>query len=795
MCKRLIVWLFIAQAIALPSLGANPAPPAPGKPDSATNSPAATATNATIVPLAEIPAQTESDSAAMQAIEAELAADRTTASVQKDLPTITQEITLRLEENSKILSRNRTLELLRKLASEWHELRDELTGWRDSLTKRAKLLEEDKNRLSEMNEKWAATSKSREATNMPPELAEKLKILTNQISDVQGKVDAQQNLDLTLQTRIAEQNARVDHAISTIESAREELVGHLFARDALPIWSPELRSNVMDLAQQSQYSLSRQRTALGTYAARKPSMFVLHGIIFLFILAAVFWARRKLHAKSDPDSDLRRVAVVFDVPIATALVLALFASSWIYPQAPRLLWSIAGAAALIPAAIVLRRVVARELYPFLNVVIVFYFLDQLRSVVAAPEFLFRVLFLAEILIGIIFACWFLKSGRFRAMGGGCWAKAFCAATRVALVLLVGAFISNVVGYGTLSKLLGHGTIISAYPALVLYALIRIADGLILSVLSLQSLAHLKIVEQHRLDLHRWMLQVIEWAAVCVWVLYMLETLSLRAPLFQNLKSILTANLSIKSTSFTLGDILLFVVTIWATVIASRIARFILEQEVYPHVQLAPGVHYSISRMVHYIILVGGFLTAMVLLGFNLTHLTILVGAVGVGLGFGLQNIINNFVSGIILLFERPVKVGDVIQIDATEGVVAHIGIRASIVKTTAGSEIIVPNGKLISDPVTNWTFSRRQRLIIIPIGIAPGTEAKQVLEVLNNAAAAEPAVLGEPRAQALLVNFSGGALNFELRVWTDQIKNWMEIRSNLSAAINSSLIAQKISLK
>jgi potassium-dependent mechanosensitive channel len=184
-----------------------------------------------------------------------------------------------------------------------------------------------------------------------------------------------------------------------------------------------------------------------------------------------------------------------------------------------------------------------------------------------------------------------------------------------------------------------------------------------------------------------------------------------------------------------------------------------------------------------------------LLGFNMTRLTILAGAVGVGLGFGLQNIINNFVSGIILLFERPVKVGDVIQLDSTEGVVTHIGIRASIIRTTNGPEIIMPNGKLISDPVTNWTFSRRHRLIRIPISTVAGVDARRVLAVLKEAADAQSAIMRDPPPQTLFIGFTGGALNFELRVWTDQINDWMQIHSDLATAINSALIAQNISIK
>jgi small-conductance mechanosensitive channel len=522
----------------------------------------------------------------------------------------------------------------------------------------------------------------------------------------------------------------------------------------------------------------------------------LHGAIFLVAIGIIVWARRKLRKRSEEDSDLKHALLVFEVPVATALVLSLVAGSWIYPQAPRLLWAILGAAALIPAVIVLRRIVSRPLFPILNVLVAFYFVDQLRSVAAAPELMARGLFLLEMLLGVLFLIWFSRRCLASAPAGTTrWRGAFRAALWIATVLFSAAFLADAFGYGTLSKLLGNATLTSAYLALILYAAIRILDGLILSALTVQPLGRLGLVQRHRSFLQNRARQILEWAAIALWAVYTLEAFSLRAPVFQDLRDLLTAKFTLGSASISLGDTLLFAVTIWVAYMVSRLTRFILDEEVYPHINLAPGLRYSISRMAHYAILVAGFLIAIALLGFNLTRLTILAGAVGVGLGFGLQNIINNFVSGIILLFERPVKVGDVIQIDSTEGVVTHIGIRASIVRTTNGPEIIVPNGKLISDPVTNWTFSRRQRLITIPVSVVPGVEAQRVLKALMDAAAAQTAVIRDPPAKALFVSFAGGALNFELRVWTDQINDWMQIRSDLSTAINSSLIGQNISIK
>jgi len=244
-----------------------------------------------------------------------------------------------------------------------------------------------------------------------------------------------------------------------------------------------------------------------------------------------------------------------------------------------------------------------------------------------------------------------------------------------------------------------------------------------------------------------------------------------------------------------GDVVLFGLTIWASFLVSRVLRFFLEEEVYSRVKLAPGLHYSISKIVNYAILLIGFFLAVAAVGFDLTRLTILVGAFGVGLGFGLQNIINNFVSGLILLFECPIKVGDVIQLGGNEGVVKHIGIRASIVEAPNGSEFIVPNAGLISETVTNWTFSDRLRRIDMPITVGGPADAAPVMDLLRGVALRLPRVLKDPPPEILLGNVAGDSLSFELRIWIDQSEDWSQVRSQLALAIRAALAEHNLVAK
>jgi small-conductance mechanosensitive channel len=152
------------------------------------------------------------------------------------------------------------------------------------------------------------------------------------------------------------------------------------------------------------------------------------------------------------------------------------------------------------------------------------------------------------------------------------------------------------------------------------------------------------------------------------------------------------------------------------------------------------------------------------------------------------------VSGLILLFERPIKIGDVIEVSGVLGEVHRIGIRASVIRTADGSEVIVPNGSLISSQVTNWTFSDQQRVVELSVNVVGGVESQRVVELLKSTAAGYPGVAKEPSPQVYVVNFTAGAVTFQLRAWTDRYQGWAQLRSDLGVAVNDALAREKIAI-
>jgi small-conductance mechanosensitive channel len=185
-------------------------------------------------------------------------------------------------------------------------------------------------------------------------------------------------------------------------------------------------------------------------------------------------------------------------------------------------------------------------------------------------------------------------------------------------------------------------------------------------------------------------------------------------------------------------------------------------------------------MLHYLLLLLVFFFAINTGGVELNKFTVLTGALGVGVGFGLQNIVNNFISGLILQFERPIHVGDVLDVDRYTGKVTRIGIRSSTIKTFQGAEVIIPNGNFISGTVINWTLSESMRRVELPVGVAYGSDAKLVSKLLEQSATAHESVLTSPAPVVIFKDFADSSLLFELQFWVMQESNSPRVKSEVA---------------
>lgn len=772
------------------------ADPAPGdKPASSAKAAASPAA----VPLAELSVQAEAATVNLREIATAVAAKEPLSLIERELPLLTREIDGRLRESSRILSQRPSLELLGNLENNWQTVRATLTAWTEELDARIAALERDLARLAELERIWKETYALTQREQAPRELSARVESLLASIARTRTAVEAQRARALRLQSRVAAQEFRATEALDAIRQARNASLARVFSRDAPPLWNEEALTRAGErIAGDSQETRETQWDTLRSYAERRSDRIYLHCALFALLAALLYWARRRLMAWVETEPGLQHAGAVVAYPIASALVLALIVSRWVYPQAPRLMWAIIGAAALIPTVLVLRKLAEPYLRPLLYAVIAFFFIDQIRIVTASIELVPRLIFLAETLGGAAFLLWFLKCMTLPGAPEGAsrvHSKMVRLGVQVACAVFAATAIANAAGYMALANLIGNAALRSMYLGLVLYTVIEISDALVEMALRVRPLTLFGMVRRHRELLRRRTRKVLNAAAIVWWLLFVLERLAVRERVIEGIGDALGAKLEIGAISISTSDVLAFVLAVWASFLVSRFIRFVLDEEIYPHARLKRGLPYAISRTLHYTILVAGFFVAMGVIGVDMTKFTILASAFTVGVGFGLQNIFNNFVSGLILLFERPVQVGDVIQMDDAGGVVERIGIRATIVRTSSGSQVIVPNGKLISERLINWTFSQRQRGFEIGVSVVLGSDPRRVIAVLERVAAAHPTVLKHPPPEALLIRVGPDWMGFELRAATDQVEDWMKVRSELAVAVTGALVEEKVALR
>ena len=207
-----------------------------------------------------------------------------------------------------------------------------------------------------------------------------------------------------------------------------------------------------------------------------------------------------------------------------------------------------------------------------------------------------------------------------------------------------------------------------------------------------------------------------------------------------------------------------------------------------------GVRNSLSMALGYV----GFAIAVLIginaLGLDLSNLAIIAGALSVGIGFGLQAIVNNFVSGLILLVERPVKVGDWVIIGSYEGYVKRISVRATEIQTFDRQSVIIPNSELISSAVGNWTHKDRLCRVIINIGVAYGSDTGKVREVLLRCADENPRVLNQPQPSVMFRNFGDSSLDFQLRCFLSDVDYFLQVPSDLRFAIDEAFREEGIEI-
>ena len=574
------------------------------------------------------------------------------------------------------------------------------------------------------------------------------------------RVDAVVDADLrvaSLQTSLRELEAALD--ATRLERQKQPL-----AITAPPVWQPPAQMHSpLDLARQHVDAI---KSGLSDYFDARSAELAVFWLALLVLLVAVSRLRRSVLARGDTDADQLLTRHPFAV---TMLVWLLVGPLFLLPQLP------IGGGLLrgLLAALLLWRILPvlvppREVPPLRGLLVVAVaFL--LQVVVLGDDWYGR---LSTVVLGIVALLQFRAIARIAASEPGgrvLFRRGIRGLAVVAPVVIAVGLIAEIVGARVLGQQAIGGII---FISLVLCSLLAV-DAILCSIVDawvggagarwFRSVRHWPDV------VRTWARRANRLLLLIAFISFLPAILPVLEPVWRSIENLLTTAVTFGSVELSLGNVLWFFVGITLALLIARLVRFVLDEDVLPHLPLALGAASAASRLIYYALVVAGILFALAASGLELSSLTLVVSALGVGIGFGLQNIVNNFVSGLVLSFERPVREGDQITLGTTFGRVSQIGLRATRIRTFDGAEVIVPNANLISNELTNWTLSDRTRRIDITVGVDYGSDPAQVQALLLEAVKGQPSVVAYPAPTTVFRGFGSSSLDFSLLLWTSDV--------------------------
>ena len=745
------------------------------------------------IPVAEVATRATEVTGLLRTLEAQLARSPEIETIQKQLPELVGHIDVLLQGTMEILGEQPPLATLQTQRQIWEGLKLHTSRWLRVLTERAVQLRKALDRLQDLQKTWNYTREAAQNSKAPERTMQEIDTVLTALTGAQPPLQAEHSAVLDLQGRVAVESSRCENLMMLITQAQKQAVGGIFVQEGQPIWSAQLWAQAERVTPARLHEIAHNCWEdLRQYFTDPSAGMLLQAGCFLVLSLLLCAARGRVARWEAAGEGISVTATVFAHPYAAALFCTLFLATRPGSPAPQTVQSLLEIVAPLPMIHLIRAGVDPRIVPGLYALATLFAINTVRQTLDGAPLVGQAILVLEMLAGTLLVGWSLVLGDLRAGLTSAKESARLKALRIGAVFILLTFAvalaAGALGFMGLGRLLASQILAGGAMALVFYSYFLVATGAVAFALRVWPLRLLQMVQRHRELLEQRAHRLLVWLAVGGWVIRVLAYMGLLEPALSSGAAILAMNLERGSISISLGDVLIFIVTVWVSRLLSSFLRFILDEDVYPRMRIAPGLSYAVSNLLHYIILALGVIVGMGLMGMDLSRVTVLAGAFGVGIGFGLQSVVNNFVCGLILLFERPIHVGDMIEIGDLLGEVRRIGIRASVVRTRRGADIIVPNAQLVTDKVTNWTLNDKLRRIELQVGVNYGVSPKKVIEVLETVARKTPRVLQVPAPRALLMSYGDSSINFELRAWTDEPIYWRQVRSNLAVAVYDAVI-------
>jgi small-conductance mechanosensitive channel len=615
----------------------------------------------------------------------------------------------------------------------------------------------------------------------PDAFRQRLADAQNDIATLIQNLRPQRDALLDLLERAVDLRSRITALSGEIATRRNQLNHEVRAAEAAPLWSAMAHPGLNIQAVLAEIRL--QWLSILAYTKAHAALLIALALGLYAVAYSLMHGLRTSLESERAGIDIRPTRRVIAHSGRAALLLTLLGVFYLAPAAPIAFYDVLWLIVPLPAAMLCQSALGGERCLTLWALAASLLLSPFRSLLELMPTIDRLVICGQLLL---VGCAFLYD--LRRMRGG---KLNLHAPRwlvqwAAILLLVGmlaALYANLAGYVGLARALRNGLLGSMGFAMVYVAAYHVLLGLGLVVLRSSGGQVSRLVRerrQHMEVLMRWVLRVVLAFGLAISPFY---AFGIDDQLPGLINGLMSKRIEIGEAGIGVGALTAAVLCLLATYGVVRILKAVLNDELLPRLRIDEGAAYATSMLIRYAVAVLGFLLAISAAGIDLSKMVLLAGAVGVGIGFGLQNIVNNFISGLILLVEQPIHVGDLVETSSATGVVKHIGIRASTITTAQGADVVVPNGELLSRDLINWTLSNRRRRIDVDIGAAYASNPEQVKQLLVEVLSANARVLKQPEPAVLFMGFGDSALNFRASAWVAEVNDAAVIASDVRSEI------------
>ncbi len=685
---------------------------------------------------------------------------------------------------------NQTVRTLQKLHQEWLVYNKQLIDWEQQFKKRIEVYDLHRTKLEEYSALWSETHINATDKSAPEAIQTHITDIIIEIEKLRNQAKEFYDLLLTDVNLITTNLTAINEKLTLLEETESRLSKDIFYQDQAPL---------SELFSKNSFAPLYYIKGIYTNLADKFNEFMIYHqthkerqiMMLLGTLSIVGFVgyfnllyRRKTLFVSE-DSFHKKAYFFISRPFSTAIILIALFSIMVFYDAPLSVREIIIFIIFIPVFRIIQTVVHKKVEFYFSLYFGLYFFSLMEKHAVGYDLDDRFLNIAINVALITLIVNFVRNKVADFVEINLIKRIIYKTLPLIILLLVVSIFANLYGAVLLCEKITHGVFVLLQASIIFYAMTIILSGYVIILLRRRISSASNILDIYAKKIENTVTLVIKVIMVVWWFKVLIRTLGFETEFSGVLDAVLAQEWVIGTTTISLESIVSFIMILIGTWLLARFVQIILKVEIFARFQFSRGVPTAISTTLNYIIVISGILIAFSSLGVSAEQFTIILGALGVGIGFGLRNIIANFISGIIMVFERPIQIGDTIEVDNTLGKVLAIGTRASSVQTFDGSEVIVPNERFISSKVINWTLSDERRRKVLQIKVAFDSDIETVLEIMRSVALANSDVLKDPEPLPTFQGFGDYYLEFKLYYWLTE--NLIVAQSDIAIAVYKGL--------